>query len=36
MEGRFFPEAGIVIALVTAGVMIAAGADAWLLAALLA
>src|SRR6187551_1071681 len=36
MEGRFFPKAGIVIALATGGVMIAAGAAAWLvLAALL-
>jgi len=33
MEGRFFPIAGIVIALATGGVMIFAGANPWLVAA---
>lgn len=33
MEGRFFPVAGIVIALVTGGVMVFAGTNPWLVAA---
>jgi two-component system phosphate regulon sensor histidine kinase PhoR len=33
MEGRFFPLAGIVLALATGGVMVAAGTNPWLVAA---